>query len=230
MEKEEAQKIAEKTRKTYDTVAGEFSASRAKFWEELAFLAEHTKSGDRVLDIGCGNGRLFPLIKERGARYTGIDYSEGLVGEARRLHPDGDFVVADAVALPFAHNAFDIAYSFATIHHIPGKELRAQFVSEAARVLRPGGTFILTAWELWGIRHAGVLLRTGLKSILRLIPLDVGDAILTFGKNRAERYVHGFTQRELSLLLAEGGFTVISIESIARPSGGKNIVVVARKR
>ncbi len=230
MRREEAQKIAEETRKTYDRVAGDFSASRATFWGELAFLAEHIAHDDHVLDIGCGNGRFFPLVHERHAQYTGIDYSERLIAEAERLHPEGKFILGDGTALPFPDNSFDIAYSFATIHHVPGKELRAQFAREAARVLHPGGTFILSAWELWTPRHFNALLSTALKSVLGKTALDVGDLMLTFGKNKEPRYLHAFTQGELSTLLTKNGFSVLGIDSIQRPSGEKNIVVVAKRK
>lgn len=225
MKTEDAQKIAEETRKTYDDVAGEFSASRAKFWDELAFLAKHIKPGDRVLDIGCGNGRFLPLVKERGGQYVGVDYSEGLIREAKRLHPDGEFVVGDATKLSFLDSKFDVAYSFATIHHVPSKELRAQFIREAARVVKPGGMFILTAWHLWQPRNFLKLFM----SINPLSPLEAGDMLLTFGKNKAPRYLHAFTRRELSLLLIKNGFHVESIETIPRPSGEKNTIVVAKR-
>ncbi|HEY9585347.1 MAG TPA: class I SAM-dependent methyltransferase [Candidatus Paceibacterota bacterium] len=240
MKEEEAQKIAAETRKTYDRVAEEFSASRSKFWDELAFLVEYTKRGGDVLDIGCGNGRLFPLINERHAQYTGIDYSGGLIREAQRLHPLGKFVVGDATALPFPDDTFDVAYSFATVHHIPGNELRTKFFREAARVLRPGGIFVLTAWELWNLHHFGKLLVTALQSILGLTPLGARDLMLTFGKNKEPRYLHTFTERELFALLTQNGFAVTNISTIAhlphREKGGragrsseKNIVVVAKK-
>ena len=225
MEREAAEKIAEETRKTYDTVAGEFSRTRSTFWDELVFLSDHTKEGDRVLDIGCGNGRLFPLIKKGTAHYTGIDYSEGLIREAKHLHPDGKFVVGDATKLPFADNIFDIAYSFAVIHHIPSKKLRAQFIHEAARVLKPRGMLILTTWYLWQPKHL-------FKLLLCMNPfssLDAGDLMLTFGKNSNVRYLHAFTERELSALLTKNGFTVTSIDIIAHGSREKNIVVVAQK-
>ncbi|MDO8520740.1 MAG: hypothetical protein Q7S52_01365, partial [bacterium] len=69
-----------------------------------------------------------------------------------------------------------------------------------------------------------------LKNVLGLTPLDVGDLMLTFGKNKEPRYLHAFTGKELSRLLTENGFSVSSVDVVARPSGEKNIVVVAQKR
>ena len=210
-------------------MAVEFSHTRAQFWEELIFLADHIERDDHVLDIGSGNGRFFPLVRERHAQYTGVDYAEGLVREAKKKFPEGNFQIADATALPFPDNSFDIAYSFAVIHHIPSKELRTQFITEARRVLHPHGKLILTAWDLWSPKYFSKLLVSALNSLLKKNSLDVGDVMLTFGKNKRPRYVHACTTRELKTLLHKNGFRILGIDRIARKSGEQNIVLVAER-
>ncbi|EKD49368.1 MAG: hypothetical protein ACD_63C00168G0001, partial [uncultured bacterium] len=60
MDQDYAKYLLKKTQKDYDFLADEFSASRAFSWSEMENLAEkYVKRGDRVLDAGCGNGRLF---------------------------------------------------------------------------------------------------------------------------------------------------------------------------
>lgn len=230
MKREVAEQILKEGRESYDNIAVEFSASRGKFWEELAFLSEHATPKMRALDIGCGNGRFFPLLRERDVSYTGLDSSLGLLDEARRGHPDGTWTEGDATALPFPDQSFDIAYSFAVIHHIPSDALREKFAAEAARVLMPGGKLIITAWDLWSPRHFLKFLQSGIKSIFELSSLDVGDAWLTFGKEKRKRYLHAFTIRELKQLLTHNGFTIVGTDVIKRKSGEKNIVVIARKK
>ena len=232
MKREVAEELTNETRESYDQVSREFSDSRAHFWTELEFLSEHATPGMRVLDVGCGNGRLYPVLKERQIDYTGIDYSAGLLKEAIRLHPDANFLVGDATKLPFPDKSFDIIFSFATIHHIPSKILRQKFASEAARVLRPGGTLILTAWDLWQPPRR---VRYILALILNLNPfsrLDVGDMMLTFGKQKRKRYLHAFTTRALVKLLQKNNFDVVGTDVVARTSGSgqKNILVVAKQK
>ena len=231
MKREVAQKVLTENRSSYDKIAQEFSRTRIQFWNELVFLKEHTTSGMSLIDIGCGNGRFYSVIKERGSTYTGVDNSQGLLDEARKKFPEANFVNGDATALPFANESFNIAYSFATIHHIPSRALRKKFVSEAGRVLHTGNTFILTTWYLWRPRYISQLLFTAIKSLLLLSPLDIGDMMHTFGKERTPRYLHAFTERELLRLLKKNGFEIIGSEIISRGSGSgeKNILVVARK-
>ena len=227
-----AQKIAEENKASYDNIASEFSSTRARFWEELVFLGEHAVPQMQVVDVGCGNGRFYDILKERQISYTGIDNSAMLIQEAKKRHPDINFIVADATALPFEDSAFNLAYSFAVIHHIPSNKLREKFVQEVARVLHTGDTFIITSWYLWQARYLGALTLTALKSLLFLTPLDVGDMMHTFGKGKASRYLHAFTLRELEKLMSRNGFEVIGSDIIERGSGSgsKNIVLVCKKK
>ncbi len=229
MKREAAKHIADETRNSYDNMAREFSDSRARFWDELAFLALEIKAGDHVLDMGCGNGRFAPLVIAHEASYVGLDYSRGLITEAERKFPEQVFTVGDATALPFPDSSFDIVFSFAVIHHIPSKDMRKQFIAEAFRVLRPGGKFIFTAWDLWSPQYMGKIVVSALSSLLGKDNLDMGDAMLTFGKQKHPRYVHACTMRELCRMLAEAGFHVSLSERIARKSGQKNIVIIAQK-
>ena len=229
MNETNAQKLFQETRDSYNNMSGDFSASRARFWDELEFLKEHTTHDDHVLDVGCGNGRFYPLIKERHAKYTGIDYSEKLIADAKQLHPDAEFLVSDGVIIPFPQHSFDIAYSFAVLHHVPSEKLRMHFIKEIARVLHPDGTLVLTVWNLWRGKYFGRLLRTALGKILGKNSLDIGDVMLTFGKEKHPRYLHAFTENELRVLLEQNGFAALEIAVIARKSGEENIVVIARK-
>lgn len=104
------------------------------------------RRGERILDVGCGNGRdLLPLL-EAGCVCTGIDCSPEMIAEARRRLPPActsrcELLVADATRLPFADGAFDAVFSSEVIEHIP--DWRAA-VTEMARVLAPGGRLVIT--------------------------------------------------------------------------------------
>jgi ubiquinone/menaquinone biosynthesis C-methylase UbiE len=224
-----AKKIAAETQNSYDIMAKEFSRTRAKFWDELAFLAENIKRDDHVLDIGSGNGRFSPLVSARHAHYTGVDYAEGLVTDAKQAFPSHAFILGDATALPFPSHTFDCAFSFAVIHHIPTRLARQKFMDEAYRVLLPGGKFIFTSWDLLTPKHFGALALSGIRSLIGKNALDVGDVMLTFGKQKHPRFVHACTKREIYTLARRSGFQLQSYEKISRKSGEQNIVVILHK-
>ena len=107
-------------------------------------------AGARVLDIGCGVGWFWTQAATRlpdGLELTVADCSEGMVGEAaRRTTACGRFAqvdgrVADAMALPFAEDSFDLVVAMHVLHHVPDPD---RAIREMRRVLRPSGLAVVT--------------------------------------------------------------------------------------
>jgi SAM-dependent methyltransferase len=96
------------------------------------------------LDVATGPGTVAAVAAARGARVTGIDFAEDMVDEARRRNPSIDFHVGDAAALPFDDATFDAVVIGFGLHHMaePQKAL-----TEAKRVLKPGGRVAFTVWD-----------------------------------------------------------------------------------
>ena len=91
--------------------------------------------GERILDVGCGDGTLTKRIAERGATVTGIDDSLEMI---RAAHANGvDALVVDAADMHF-DSEFDAAFSNAALHWMPQKEAVASGIFAA---LKPGGRF-----------------------------------------------------------------------------------------
>jgi SAM-dependent methyltransferase len=92
--------------------------------------------GRLTLDVGCGEGRVTRDLRALGHTVLGIDASETMVAAARNADPDGEYVVADAAALPFPDGHADLAVAFMSLMDVddmPGA------LREIARVLEPGG-------------------------------------------------------------------------------------------
>ncbi|MDQ3932632.1 MAG: methyltransferase domain-containing protein [Actinomycetota bacterium] len=92
------------------------------------------RAGERVLDIGCGDGRVTVMISSAGASAVGLDRS--LVMARSASEKGVTTVVGDAVALPFADGTFDAVLSNAALHWVSDHYAA---VHEIARVLAPGG-------------------------------------------------------------------------------------------
>jgi ubiquinone/menaquinone biosynthesis C-methylase UbiE len=94
----------------------------------------------RGLDVCCGTGAGVRVLSSLGqGPVTGVDFSAGMLAQARRAHPDAEWVRADVRALPFA-GAFDLAVSFGALGHFLPAERPALFAG-VYRALRPGGAF-----------------------------------------------------------------------------------------
>ena len=119
--------------------------------ELLAWGGVTTKNAPQnILDVGCGiGGSSLYLAYKFAAEVTGITLSKVQAARAREraisagLEDSVDFQVANALAMPFADNSFDLVWSLESGEHMPDK---AQFIAECYRVLKPGGKLLLATW------------------------------------------------------------------------------------
>ena len=227
-----AQYLIEKTKEDFDKIADEFSRSRSQLWPEQKELKVYIRKGDRILDLGCGNGRLFDLFRIMGIQdeidYTGIDGSEKSISIAKQRYGE-KFQVADILSLPFPDNYFDSVWPIATFHHIPSKALRVKALIETKRVLKPGGKVIMTCWNLYQPQYLKLLLKFALGKIFGKNKLDFKDVFVPWGEIKIQRYYHAFTRRELKKLFQKAGFKVEELKYLKRNGKKTNILIVAVK-
>ncbi len=229
MEKECALYLLEKTKEDYNLIAEEFSRTRSSIWPETKSLFDrYLLPGEKILDLGCGNGRYFEYLKGKDVDYFGVDISERLINIAKSRYPKAIFQTADALNLPFPDDFFDKAVGIAVFHHIPSEDFRIRFLQEVKRVLKPGGTLILTVWNF---REAKEFLLYFKFIILKLFgsKLDFGDFLEPWGK-KALRYYHYFSKKELISLLKKAELSLKETGILKNERGNRrNTYLVAKK-
>jgi len=213
MERSYAEYILKKTKDDYNLIAEDFSRARRFISQDLKTLGEYTLAGERALDLGCGNGRLFEVLRDKKVDYIGADFSEKLIEIAKKRYPEAKFQVTDALNLSFPSNFFDKIYAVSVLQHIPSKEFQLQFLKEAKRVLKPEGLLILRVWDLWRRKKGRKLIFK--YTFLKLIgksKLDFKDIFLPWKDSRGQiliqRYLHCFTKRELEKSVKESGLKI----------------------
>jgi len=212
MERSYAEYILNKTKQDYNLIAEEYANTRHFTWD-IENLVQYVSPAERILDLGCGSGRLLEILRDKNIDYFGIDFSEKLIEIAKRNYPSFKFQVANVLSLPFPNNFFDKIFSIRVLIHIPSKEFQLQFLNEAKRVLKPGGLLILTVWYLWKLRSKRnffLMIKNAFLKILGKSNLDFGDALIPWGK-KAMRYYHYFTAGELKKLTEKSGLKVKKI-------------------
>lgn len=138
--------MKESTVKYFNDTAKDYDNSHdGKFvncmYQEIVDRVRNLK-GDKILDLGCGNGNIINLLKkEREASYYGLDICENMIEEAKKKCGEYvKFTVGDAENLPYKDDQFDIIICNASFHHYTKPEVA---IKEIKRVLKSGGTLIL---------------------------------------------------------------------------------------
>jgi SAM-dependent methyltransferase len=190
-----------------DRVAREYDAAVAGtplLDLDLRFAERHFPTPGRLVDLGCGTGRLLVHFASRGFSCLGVDLSPAMLDEVRekaeRENLTIDRLQANLVELdPLPAASFDYAAClFSTLGMIRGRENRARFLAQARRILKPGGVFVLHAHNArycfgWGLGKPGP---------------EPGDRTMPQHRGGAELTLHHYTRRELLGELAAAGFRV----------------------
>lgn len=154
-------------RKTYDRYATD---GRSRLWDPanpgyarmmrdrdaalVQLLRDALSDGgsERVLDLGCGDGRLAGVVRTAGLAvesWTGVDLDPGSVGSAASAHPWATFIEAPADALPLDPARFGVVIAATLFSSLPSWEMEQAVAAEITRVLAPGG------WLIWyDLRYA----------------------------------------------------------------------------
>jgi ubiquinone/menaquinone biosynthesis C-methylase UbiE len=231
MKKQLVDKIIGQTEVGYDQIAEKFSGTRNFFWPDLQFIAEHIKTGETVLDFGCGNGRLLEILQDKNPEYYGVDVSQQLIALAKAKYPQwaANFSkISGQANLDFADDFFDAVVSIAVFHHFPDKQFRLAMAKELFRITKPGGEIIITVWNLWQPKYKEYIWKNMARKILGQSRLDWLDCEIPFKNNEGKifkRFHHAYTKNDLTTLFSEVGFKIEKVEVV----NGKNLVLIGKK-
>ena len=150
---------------TYDRLNTVLSFGSDGRWRRAAVRASGVRPGDRVIDVACGSGKLAVELAAAvgpAGRVTGVDLSPGMIEVAQRMQPplpQLDFIVANALDLPFVDDTFDAATIAFGLRNLADYEAGFR---ELARVVRPRGRVVCLELSLprpawWGRLFHGAL-------------------------------------------------------------------------
>jgi len=230
MKEEVRRQLIALNRDFYETFAGAFAATRRRIQPGVRRALDSIPKKGKWLDLGCGSGQLaLEWVKQkRKGSYLGLDFSAGLLAEAEEtlrgaVIPRGlkvSFAQADLTRGDWAEGlkgeSFDGAMALAVLHHIPGEENRTDLIRHAGGLIKPGGMFIHSEWQ---IQFSEKLMARRMPwEFIGLSREDVepGDTLMDWRyalPGQAEqvgyRYVHLFTRAELAELADRAGFEIV---------------------
>jgi 2-polyprenyl-3-methyl-5-hydroxy-6-metoxy-1,4-benzoquinol methylase len=212
--KEKTRKKLEKiVKNSYSQTAEEFSLSREKeIWPKLKEMADIVENNTKILDLGCGNGRLLKAFEGKKIDYLGCDQEKKLISIAQKNWPNNKFIVSSLEQIP--NESFDYIFIIAVIHHIPSREKRLEVFKNLIKHLKPKGKIIVSVWNLRKTRPK-LILKTYFKHLFKE-SLEFGDVLFPWKKNKGQelvtRYYHAFSKRGLKNLAKKTGYKIEKIE------------------
>ena len=231
MRQKKAKKIHESVKATYDIIGEDFDETRQIPVEEFKLFEQFLKPGMRVLDLGCGNGRLLKSLKD--CHYLGVDNNETMLKLAGKNFPHGTFIKGDQLQIPCKDGIVDLIFCVRAFHHLPGRQMRLRALHEMNRVLMPNGILIITVWNLWQPQFRMRAMKAFLRFLFTLGSYSCKDFFIPWGK-KAMRYYHAFTPAELMKLVTSSGFEIEELFAVkdgrkAPLKKSHDIVIIARK-
>ncbi len=216
MDSATAQRLLALNRDFYERFGADFSATRQRLQPGVTRLLGTLTGDESILDLGCGNGELARTLARRGHRapYLGLDFSLSLLSDASAV-PDSfpaRFLQVDLTsdwALNVECLTFNVITCFATLHHIPSKELRLEILKTIRDLLAPNGRFIHSNWQFLNSDKLRGRVQPWERIGLTAADVDAGDHLLDWRRGgEGLRYVHQFSEEELSALATESGFEI----------------------
>lgn len=231
MEESRQKEILREIEAGYDKMANKFSETRKFFWKGLEFIGNFTEDGDRVLDFGCGNGRLAEIFSGKDIEYLGVDVSQKLIDMAAEKYGKEKFSfkkISGFGNLLLEDETFDAVYSIAVFHHIPSRDLREKIARNIFRVVKSGGYAVITVWNLWQKKYIKYIIRNWLDKFSGGSDLEKNDCYVPFRDNKGNyfnRFHHAFRKKELENLFEGVGFQKIFSGIV----DNRNIVFIGKK-
>jgi len=218
MDNKTVKQLNEVNRQFYLSTSKYFNKSRQYYWQGWEKLisclsnrqADLQGSTLKVLDVGCGNGRLGKFLKERLKKidYVGIDENKYLLNQAKKTLSEVKLIEKNVLDDWELKDKFDLIAIIGLLHHIPGKENRLKILKRAKKLLSKDGVIILTIWQFNKLKRMKRKIVSWKEFIklskkeVDLSQLEEGDTIIDWKRGpRAFRYCHLMDGKELKWLV-----------------------------
>lgn len=222
MDAETVNKLLKINREFYSQFSADFSDTRSSERFNIEPFRKFLANDIRLLDAGCGNGRLAGTLGRAGYSldYVGIDGSAELIAFAQKQSAGlktvrAQFRAVDLTAPRWSEALrdvapFDVIFSIAVLHHIPSFELRAQVLKETRALLKPRGIFVMSNWQFLNNERLRKKVVSWDKAQIGEWRLETNDYLLDWKRGgTGYRYVHLVDENEVNELARASDFQVI---------------------
>ncbi len=192
--------------KNYDKANDLLSFGSARIWRKKVAKLVNSQPGQTILDLAAGTGSSSIVFLREGVKVVAADFSNGMLEEGRKRHPQLEFVFADAAVLPFADREFDTVTISFGIRNVEKTEVA---LAEMYRVLKPGGKLVICEFSRIPNNFLHSLYRFYLRNILPTLSALVSKTPEAYSY-LAESIDAWPSQQELVKIIESAGFESVS--------------------
>jgi demethylmenaquinone methyltransferase/2-methoxy-6-polyprenyl-1,4-benzoquinol methylase len=192
--------------KNYDKANDLLSFGSARIWRKKVAKLVNSRPGQTILDLAAGTGSSSIVFLREGVKVVAADFSQGMLEEGRKRHPELEFVFADAAELPFADKEFDTVTISFGIRNVEKTEVA---LAEMLRVLKPGGKLVICEFSRIPNKLMHSLYRFYLRKILPTLSVLVSKTPEAYSY-LAESIDAWPSQQELVKIIEAAGFESVS--------------------
>ncbi len=195
---------------TYDLTNGLLSLGQDRAWRKVVAKSVDPRRGQRILDLAAGTGTSSMAFVRPGVDVVASDFSEGMLAEGRKRHPELEFVFADATNLPFKDAEFDaVSISFGLRNVVDVDKALA----EMFRVTKLGGRVVICEFSHVATPIIGPAYRAYLGKILPAFSALSSKASDAYGY-LAESILAWPNQQELAKQIQKAGFERVEFRNL----------------
>jgi 2-polyprenyl-3-methyl-5-hydroxy-6-metoxy-1,4-benzoquinol methylase len=203
------------SRDYYESLWETIPAGAEPMWlkPRLAFVLGHAGPGRQVLDVGCGEAHFTRELMRAGSQAVGIDVAEEPLRRARSRDPDVDVrLVTPEGPWPLEDSSFDVVWAGEVIEHVADT---AGWLSEVRRVLRSGGTLLLS---------------TPAHDRLTRLALALSTRAFATHFHPLSDHLRFYTRPGLVALLEDFGFQDVGVRGVGGLPGARAVLLASARR
>jgi tRNA (uracil-5-)-methyltransferase TRM9 len=242
MDRKTVKQLSQLNQRFYLRIQEYFNRTRQSYWlgwEKLLPLLQ--KERLRVLDIGCGNGRLGRFLAKRlpqtEIEYVGLDNNRYLLSQAKKALPQAKLIKQDILrAWALGGKEFELIAIMGVLHHLPGFANRLKLLERAKQKLAKNGFLVFTIWQFTSSPKLSKKIisweefKQKTRSKIDFRQLEPNDYILDWKKGvKGYRFCHLINQTELKKLTSTLKMKLFALYlDDDREKGGNEYVVLKK--